>query len=433
MSGITVGLDWGHERSRVAVLDGDSEVDAWWMPTNDDGFDTTVKRLRKLAGERPISVALETTGGPIVGALLGANFEVYTVNPKQVDRMRELMQMSAAKDDHRDAVCLGRMLQKFPNVPRLLCPNDPRVVALRLGARRYTDISTKITLATNQLRDLGCEYFPAMLAAVRLDTLWGLRVLVEAPTPLAAKKAGRSKIARIMRESKVRKHDADTVFAKLTSQASMHERDAWEAIGMDVSMLAHQLLLLHQQRSQLRKDIEARLDSYDASQRASTVAAATEASATEAAATEAVGTAEVTATVRPTDLGLIRSVPGIGAWVAAVLICEGLPAMLLEDLDRARAYSGVAPVTSTTGVRQKRGQGSVRMRRACNMHLRGALHVAAEKNLVHDPQTKARYAEFRRRGHTHGRALRQIADGMLRKMRAMLRDRTVWNTEAAAA
>jgi hypothetical protein len=67
--------------------------------------------------------------------------------------------------------------------------------------------------------------------------------------------------------------------------------------------------------------------------------------------------------------------------------------------------SGVAPVTKRSGKRC-----IVSMRQTCHMRLRGAVYHWARVAIQHDELSHRRYAELRKRGHSHGRALRGVAD-----------------------
>src|SRR5262249_5531548 len=50
-----------------------------------------------------IHVAIEVPHGPIVKTLLERGFNVYAINPKQLDRFRDRFSPAGAKDDSRDA------------------------------------------------------------------------------------------------------------------------------------------------------------------------------------------------------------------------------------------------------------------------------------------------------------------------------------------
>ena len=71
------------------------------------------------------------------------------------------------------------------------------------------------------------------------------------------------------------------------------------------------------------------------------------------------------------------------------------------------------------------------MRHACNGRLRNALYHWARVAAMCDLPSKTYYAALRRRGHTHGRALRSIADRLLRILIAMLNSGTLFDSSKA--
>src|SRR5215510_1025906 len=52
-------------------------------------------------------VVIETPHGPIVEALLERGFNVYSINPKQLDRFRDRFTVAGSKDDSLDAYVLA--------------------------------------------------------------------------------------------------------------------------------------------------------------------------------------------------------------------------------------------------------------------------------------------------------------------------------------
>jgi hypothetical protein len=65
--------------------------------------------LTSISGAEPsaIRVAIEMPHGLIVETLLEHGFNVYAINPKQLDRFRDRFSPAAAKDDSRDAELLA--------------------------------------------------------------------------------------------------------------------------------------------------------------------------------------------------------------------------------------------------------------------------------------------------------------------------------------
>src|SRR5262249_34580882 len=66
------------------------------------------------------------------------------------------------------------------------------------------------------------------------------------------------------------------------------------------------------------------------------------------------------------------------------------------------------------------------MRHPCNGRLREAVYHWARISVQHDERSALAYAASRGRGHTHGRALRNVADRLLRILIAMLKTRTLY-------
>lgn len=73
------------------------------------------------------------------------------------------------------------------------------------------------------------------------------------------------------------------------------------------------------------------------------------------------------------------------------------------------------------------------MRRACNHRLRNALYHMARVHMEYDPRGRELYTALRRRGHRHGRALRSLADHLLRILSAMIRSGTTYQPQARQA
>ena len=59
-----------------------------------------------------IHVAIEVPHGPIVDTLIERGFNVYSINPKQVDRFRDRFTVAGAKDDSRDCDVMASALRK---------------------------------------------------------------------------------------------------------------------------------------------------------------------------------------------------------------------------------------------------------------------------------------------------------------------------------
>jgi transposase len=116
------------------------------------------------------------------------------------------------------------------------------------------------------------------------------------------------------------------------------------------------------------------------------------------------------------DLALLLSLPGVGRIIAGMMLAEAANVLRQRDYRALRAYAGVAPVTRQSGKSRQVG-----MRYRCNTRLRNALYHWARTSVQHDPLSKQHYARLRAVGHSHGRALRGVADRLLAVLVAMLK------------
>ena len=125
---------------------------------------------------------------------------------------------------------------------------------------------------------------------------------------------------------------------------------------------------------------------------------------------------------------ILRTLPGVGRIVLATLLAEAWEPLRQRDYHALRTLCGVAPVTKRSGKRCV-----VIMRQACHMRLRTTVYHWSRTAIQHDERCRRRYAELRKRGHSHGRALRTVADRLLAVACAMLRTHTAFDPAHAAA
>ena len=123
------------------------------------------------------------------------------------------------------------------------------------------------------------------------------------------------------------------------------------------------------------------------------------------------------------DVEILRSLPGVGRVVAATVLAEASGPLAQRDYHALRTHAGIAPVTKQSGKRR-----TVVMRYACNGRLRYALYHWARVAVTCDPASKTYYAALRQRGHSYARALRSVADRLLRILIAMLKSESLFDS-----
>lgn len=394
-----VGIDWATAEHQVCVLDAQRAVILERKYAHSgSGLAALAADLDKLSPGAPerIAVAIEVPRGPVVEGLLERRFHVHAINPKQLDRFRDRFTLAGAKDDRRDAFVLAHSLSTDRHCFRPLQLDNPIVIQLRELSRIDEDLRQEHNRLTNRLREQLHRYYPQLLAlcpAADEPWLWALWEL--APTPERGAKQRVDRVRRLLREQRIRRLGADEVCAALRQPALVVAPGAAEAAAAHIALLLPRLRLVVAERQQCATGIDQLLAALEA----------------------APGQQN-----EHRDVRILRSMPGIGRVVVATMLAEASQALAARDYHALRALSGAAPITRQSGRSR-----CVLMRRGCNGRMRNAVYHWARVCMMVDGHWRARYVVLRARGQTHGRALRTIADRLLARLVAMLRDGTLYD------
>jgi transposase len=419
---VFVGVDWATEAHQVCVLGTDRRVLLERRIDHDAGpiakLIEDVVRLAEGKAER-VAVAIETPHGSLVEAFLAAQLHVYSVNPKQLDRFRDRHTVAGAKDDRRDAFVIADSVRTDRECFRRVAVDDPLVIQLREALRMEEEIKLELGRATNQLRDAIYRYLPGLLPLCpAADEPWFWDLVDFVKTPERARGIGPGSITKILKKYRIRRLTVAEVRGVLRAEPIPVAPGVVEAMSMHVEYLVPRLRMLKSQRQHCEERSQALLDQ---------LAAKPEKSEESSEGNKR----------EHRDVEILLSLPGVGRLVAATMLAEASQALKARDYHALRTQAGVAPVTLQTGKQSSR-RGSKRhvavvMRHACNHRLRDAIHHWTNSSATHDEHSKALYAAARARGHTHGRALRGLADRLLGVLVAMLRDDTLYDAAHFAA
>jgi transposase len=383
------GVDWASAHHRACLLGGDGTRIAERNFTHAGaGLTELCDWLLTKTGApaAAIAVAIETPRGPVVEALLERRFAVFSINPKQLDRFRDRFTVAGAKDDSRDAEVLASSLRTDRRAFRRLTVDDPLVIELREWTRIHDELTQERSRLANRVRDQLWRYYPqARDLSDDLAADWFLDLWQQVPTPAQAARTSEKTVARILKQHRIRRLDAGTVLRVLRAQALTVAPGTGEAASAHIRTLAARARLINAQL----KEAQRRLD-------------------------ELCGVIEAAAEASPgqiceqRDVVILRSFPGLGRITLATLLAEACEPLRRRDYHALRCLSGAAPVTRRSGKAC-----FVVRRHACNKRLAQAIFHWARCAKQHDPITAKRYAELRRRGHSHARALRSVADRLL--------------------
>ncbi len=365
-----LGVDWADTEHEVrGVDDVGAQVLARAVPHTAPGLADFGRWLDECRAQGiELWAAIERPDGRLVDFLLDHGVVVFPVNPKALDRARDRFRMSQSKSDPFDADVLAAFLRTDHPHLRPLQPSSEPAQELKLLAR---DLQRCIRLQTRLLNQLTAtlkEYYPRALEVCDDLTTQRARAFLAAyPTP-------------------------DTLRALTAKRwqrfAAGHRLSAEEAARVWPVLQAPQLPVpAHVVRA------KARLLRALLAQLAPTV---------DAVAAYEKAVAAFFATL-PAAEGA-RTLPASGGTTVPALWAElGDAPGRWASWQHLQAHGGAVPVTRRSGKHHV-----VQFRRACNKHLRAALHQYAHVALPHSEWARAYYARQRERGHSHHQALRAL-------------------------
>ena len=402
------GVDWASESHHVFLTDGEGrKIGEKIFKHSGEGLAEMAAWLMAASGAHGpdrIYVAIEVPHGPVVETLIERGFKVHALNPKQMDRFRDRFTMAGAKDDSRDAETMASALRTDPRCFRLLAAADPTVIELREWSRMADDLSAERNRLTNRMREQLWRYFPAMLDLESdLGAAWLLDLWELAPTPSKAARIREATVAKLLKRNRIRRFDAARVLGVLRKPPLKLAAGTAEAASAHIASLIERIRLVDRQLKSAHRQLDvltARL----------------------------IPSAEVEpGQTKQHDVEILASLPGVGRIVLATLLAEAWDALQRRDYAALRSLTGVAPVT------KRSGKSCIVIRRqACHDRLANAMYHWARVAVQHDARSRAKYAALRGRGHSHGRALRSVADRLLNVACAMLKTGTTFTPLLAA-
>ena len=397
------GIDWAAYEHQVCVIDPDGQmIEERKFAHSHEGLAQMADRLCALAGEDAgrVAVAIEVPRGAVVETLLERGLAVFSINPKQLDRFRDRHTVAGAKDDRRDAFVLADSLRTDMPLYRKARLDDAGTIRLRELSRMDDALRESGMRESSRLREQLTRYWPQLLnLCSAADEPWMWALLQRAPAPQAARRLTRAGVASVLKAHRIRRLSPAEVLAAWKTPPLHVAPGTIEAASHHVGILVEQLQLLHKQRTACQRNISALLHELTDS------------------GEDGTGQME-----KHRDAKIILSMPGIGTLVAATMLAQAGQALAERDYQALRVHTGVAPVTKQSGTRRH-----VVMRRACDRCLRNCVYHWARISVQHDPRSRKMYQALRSKGHGHGRALRSVADRLLKILVVMLQTGTLYD------
>ena len=158
----TIGLDWADKKHDLWIRPADgTKSEHKQLPQTPETLHEWVAQLRQRFHNRPVALAIETSRGAVLSALLAYDFIViFPINPKALKDYRAAFCVSGAKDDRSDAMLLEEWVRLHRDKLQALQPDTEltrKLKGLTENRRRLVDERTRLV---NQLHAALKTYYP---------------------------------------------------------------------------------------------------------------------------------------------------------------------------------------------------------------------------------------------------------------------------------
>lgn len=311
------GVDWGRGSHQVCVVDPKGSVIAEKSFSHTgSGLFEMARWMVKVSGSKAsdIAVAIEVNHGPVVESLLEQDFRVYSINPRQLDCFRDRFCVSGAKDDRRDAMVLASALGTDRRHFRCLEPRDPDIIVLRELNRTREELVGERTRLVNRFRGLLWRYYPQfgeiMGNAVKP---WHLELWELVPCPDSTRRKRVSTVASLLKRNKVRSVNAKGVLKTLRCEKMDIRLATTESCVWHIRSVVERMKVVDRQLVEIKGSIGRVIKTINSKLK------------TEGG---------------PTDIEILRSIPGVGDVVLAILLGEAWDLIRRRDHKTLRLLGG---------------------------------------------------------------------------------------------
>ncbi len=385
-----VGIDWADQTHRLCILgDEGQRLESFEIAHGRKGFEAAHSRIARHGTPDATRIAIETKDSLLVDFLVELGYALYFVNPKQTDRFRDRHRMSRSKSDAFDAFVLADAVRTDHQLFNALSPLDETSLQLRVLTRSREGLVGRKVAVHNEITSHLKRYFPVASGLFGgLDNAAAIAFLLQYPTLEQAKTVSQARItALLIKEARVTPaiavRHATRARALLSEPQAAASSSVTRAYPVAVQSLLRQLKSILAELEALDREIASIYDHHP-------------------------------------NKELLQSLPGVAETLGPVLAAElGTDVTRFVNLRGLKAFAGTSPVTVQSGKHR-----SVHIRRACNQHLRQALHMASLVAVRIAPWARELFDRLRNEGKTYGRALRAVGEQLLEILYVLLTRRT---------
>jgi len=369
-----VGIDWATERHAVCIHDRCTGL--WsqrWLENTAEALHGFAREMTETYSTGLVGVCIEQSRGSVISALCEyPHIVLYPINPLQLKRYREVVGVSAGKDDQSDARLHVEMLDTFQDKIRPLAKDSEAIRRLRYLCEQRRSLVDERSRLGLRLSEKLKTYFPqaVQLAGTVLTSKMALDFLSKWDCLEKVQRARPETLRKFYLTHHSYSEELLNKRLELIAQSEPLTNDSCliETAALFVQCLVQQLKALLPQ-----------IDAHEA--------------------------AIAQAATKCEEVAIFASFPGAGKALAPRLaIAFGSDRSRWADAGSIQEYSGIAPIPDQSG---KKFRVAARKKRPVFLHQTFVEH--ATHSVGFSVWARAFYAHQRAKGKSHRSAVRSLA------------------------
>ena len=391
----TVGWDWADKKHDLWIRPADgSKAQHVILVQSPEALHEWVAKLRERFAGRPVAIALETSRGPVISALLSYDFIVlFPVNPKALKNYRAAFSVSGAKDDRSDAMLLEEYVRLHWEKLKALEPDTVQTRTLAGLVETRRNLVDERTRLVEQLHSVLKTYYPLAesLLGEQMTTPMAADWLARWPDLESLQKAEASTVRSFFFKHNSRRRQTVEERIQTISKAKALTTDQALIVPARLRVLALAAMLkpLHRMIAELDQQIEKTMDQHP-------------------------------------DAEIFRSLPAAGPCLAPrLLVAFGTNRERFGSATEVAQFYGVAPVVRQSGTTK-----TVHVRRRCPKFGRQTFHENAGCALRPEAWAACSHDQYKRRHNgRHHQANRSLAFKLIRIYYACWKNRQLYDPQ----
>jgi transposase len=387
-----VAIDWADQKHVFSLQEpGQDKKETGTLEQKPEVIGSWVAKLRERFKSQPIAVAVESSRGPLIHALLSYDFIIlYPIHPTTVAKFREAFKSSGAKNDPLDTDQILKILTKHLDQLKPLAPDTEET---RLLGRLVADRRKAVDLRTSHVQALLAslkEYFPQAVELLNRNVVSGLACdfLRKWPTLEKVQQAKPATIKKFYYGHNIRSPELiENVLELIKTSHPLTNDQALTESGSRLTQMYAQLI---QTLNLTIGDYEKRIDRvfHD----------------------------------HP-EAKIFSQIPGAGPALAPRLLAFfGTDRSRFETAENVQSFSGIAPVTKSSGKTKV-----IHFRQACPKFVRQTFHEMARLSVAQCQWAKNYVDYHTNRGKKYHAAIRALAFKWIRILFRCWKNRTPYD------